>query len=247
MSSPTFGDAIDVAWRYVALSASPTSRSARRRSSVPMPWWPSTTPNSRAGRPAVPDRTRLRDGRADPPTTHRHKPSADDLPARTRRPDTAVDGVEIQNVALAVESSHRNALLFPAELINQPMPAADPQTAAICIRQCEQLLNRRRSRRGIAAEVRTRIIAESARIPSMAEVAGELCHRTHAAPPAHQGRHKLSRTFDEVRATLAAELLDSGFTVEETAGRFWVTRRRPPSVVPTAAGTVIRRAGGSSK
>ncbi|HNA51256.1 MAG TPA: helix-turn-helix transcriptional regulator, partial [Mycobacterium sp.] len=66
----------------------------------------------------------------------------------------------------------------------------------------------------------TRIIAESARIPSMAEVAGELCVTERTL---HRRLTKEGTSFrallDEVRATLAAELLDSGFTVEETAGR----------------------------
>ena len=219
MSSPTFGDAIDVAWRYVALSASYLALSAPEVIGSDAVVAIDDAQLPRDVRQFLIERDfamvvrilPLLIGTNHPPMTFRLELVGLTLP---------VDGVEIQNVALAVESSHRNALLFPAELINQPMPAADPQTAAICIRQCEQLLNRRRSRRGIAAAVRTRIIAESARIPSMAEVAGELCVTERTL---HRRLTKEGTSFrallDEVRATLAAELLDSGFTVEETAGR----------------------------
>lgn len=47
---------------------------------------------------------------------------------------------------LTVEfESPRNALVFPTELLAAPLPTADPHTAALCVRQCEELLEQRRS------------------------------------------------------------------------------------------------------
>lgn len=219
MSSPTFGDALEVAWRYVALSASYLALSA--------PQIVGSEAVVAIDDAQVPADVRQflieRDfamvarilpvliGPNHPPMSFRLQLVGLTLPA---------DAVELNNVTITVEQGDRNALMFPANLIDQPMPAADPQTAAICIRQCEQLLDRRRRRGGVAAEVRMRIIADSARIPSMAEVAKEL-HVTERT--LHRRLTKEGTSFrallDEVRATLAAELLDSGFTVEETAHR----------------------------
>lgn len=128
--------------------------------------------------------------------------------------------VEMENLTVIVENTARDVLIIPADLVTQPMPAADPQTAAICIRQCEELLNRRRARRGISATVRMRMIQDSTQIPSMATVAKELCitERTLHRRLGAEGT-SYRALLDEVRATLAAELLNSGLSVEETARR----------------------------
>jgi hypothetical protein len=173
MSSPTFGDAIDVAWRYVSLTASYLRLEA--------PEIVGTEAVIAIDDTQIPSDVRQflieRDfgmavrvipmliGSNHPPMSFRIELANLTLP---------VESVAIENVTISVHNSPRNALVFPAELIDHPMPAADPQTAAICIRECEQLLDRRRTRRGIAAAVRTRIIQNSAQMPSMAEVAKEL-------------------------------------------------------------------------
>ncbi len=60
---------------------------------------------------------------------------------------------------LAVEfESPRNALVFPTQLLAAPLPTADPHTAALCVRQCEELLEQRRSRDGIAGVVRNQLL-----------------------------------------------------------------------------------------
>lgn len=126
----------------------------------------------------------------------------------------------IENLALGVERSDRNALSFPTDLMARPMPVADTQTAAVCIRQCEDLLNRRRVRRGISAAVRTRIIQYSNAIPSMPTIAAEfaMTERTLHRRLAAEGT-SYRALLDEVRATLAGEMLDSGLTIDETARR----------------------------
>ncbi|GAY17508.1 AraC family transcriptional regulator [Mycobacterium sp. shizuoka-1] len=219
MSSPTFGDAIDVAWRYIALSASYLSLSA--------PVVTGTEAVVAIDDTQIPSDLRQflieRDfgmvlrllpmlvGSDHPPMSFRIELAQLTLPVET---------VELDNVTITVRNGPRNALVFPADLIDQPMPAADPQTAAICIRECEQLLDRRRARRGVAATVRTRIISNSAQMPSMADVAREMSitERTLHRRLTAEGT-SFRALLDEVRATLAAELLDSGLTVEETARR----------------------------
>ncbi|CQD24086.1 transcriptional regulator [Mycobacterium lentiflavum] len=219
ISSPTVGDAIDVACRYGALTMPYMSLAA--------PEVDSTEAVVAFDDAQVPPDVRrfllerdfamflqilpplMRGIHA--PTTLRLEVADLQLPARL---------VEIENLTVTVENTTRNALIIPAELVAQPMPAPDPQTAAICIRQCEELLNRRRARRGISASIRMRMIQDSTQIPSMTTIAKELCitERTLHRRLAAEGT-SYRALLDEVRATLAAELLNSGLTVEETARR----------------------------
>ncbi len=127
---------------------------------------------------------------------------------------------ETPHLSLTVQRSTRNALNFPVALLERPMPVADPQTAALCVRQCEDLLNRRRVRRGISAAVRTRIIQNSHEIPSMAMIAADfhMTERTLHRKLAGEGT-SYRALLDETRAALATEMLNSGLTVEATARR----------------------------
>lgn len=219
MASPDFGAAMDVACRYVALSTSHVSL---------------TRPQLRGDEAfiafddaQIPEDVRQFLIERDIGMLLRLMPmliGTTDVPVRIRlevsNPALPAELKEMGNLTIAVERTDRNALFFPASLLEQPMPVADPQTAAICIRQCEDLLNRRSIRRGISAVVRTRIIQASNEIPAMATVAGELgiTERTLHRQLAVEGT-SYRNLLDEVRATLAAELLDSGLTVEETARR----------------------------
>lgn len=112
------------------------------------------------------------------------------------------------------------AVTFPRELLDQPMPAADPDTAAMSIAQCEELLDRRRHRGGLSAQLRARLLEDPARIPSMATVARELAvtertlHRRLAAEDT-----SFRALVDEIREALAVELLQTGLMVEEVARR----------------------------
>ena len=219
LSSPTVRDAIDVACRYAALTTTYLNVAA-----------PEVTNNEAViafdDAQVPPDVRRFlleRDfaiflrllpslmGGIEVPTTLRLEVAGLQLPASL---------VEMENLTVVVENTARNALVIPVDLVTAPMPAADPQTAAICIRQCEELLNRRRTRRGISASIRMRMIQDSTQIPSMATVARELCitERTLHRRLAAEGT-SYRALLDEVRATLAAELLNSGLGVEETARR----------------------------
>lgn len=118
------------------------------------------------------------------------------------------------------EEASRTAITIPGELLKQPMPAADPDTAAMCVAQCEELLDRRRHRGGFSAQLRARLLKDPARIPTMAAIAREFAvtertvHRRLAAE-----NTSFRRLVDEVREALAVEMLGNGLMVEEVARR----------------------------
>ncbi|OHU99638.1 putative HTH-type transcriptional regulator [Mycobacterium talmoniae] len=115
-------------------------------------------------------------------------------------------------------SSTRTAVTIPPEVLAVPMPAADAATAAACAQQCEDLLQARRQRRGMSAQVRARLVREPGRLPSMAAIADELCITERTLHRRLAAEHTSYRALvDEVRVTLAAALLESGLTVEATA------------------------------
>lgn len=219
MASPTFGDALRIACRYNGLTPSYFTLAGPQVSGTDAVLEFDTTAAPADLRHFMLERdlamlTRLLPtllGPVDGPVTVRVELTEAALPVEV----LAADALE-----LVVEPSTRNALILSAALIERPMPVADAQTAAMCIRQCEDLLNRRLERRGLSASVRIRIIEDSSSIPSMSEIAAELCitERTLHRKLLAEGT-SFRALLDEVRSTLAAEMLDSGLTVEETARR----------------------------
>lgn len=220
LSSPTVGDAIDVARRYVALTTT-----YRRLTAPQMTEAEAVIAFDDAQIP--PDVRRFlleRDFaiflKLVPPLAGGLIHSTTTMRVEVTDPQLPAGLMKIDNLNVIVENTTRNAVILPARLVDQPMPAADPQTAAICIRQCEELLNRRTTRRGMSASIRTRIIQDSTEIPSMTTIAKELCitERTLHRRLAVEGT-SYRALLDEVRATLATELLNSGLSVEETGRR----------------------------
>jgi AraC-like DNA-binding protein len=115
----------------------------------------------------------------------------------------------------------RNALSFPRTLLDEPLPQADHSTAEMCERQCRELVEQRRARHGVAATVRSRLINQPARPPSMDTIANEL-HIDTRTLRRHLERDGTSyrALLDEVRDTLAVEMLTTtGLTVTEIAAR----------------------------
>jgi AraC-like DNA-binding protein len=115
----------------------------------------------------------------------------------------------------------QNALTFPRSLLDEPLPQADRSTAELCERQCHELVEQRRARRGIAADVRGRLLRDPADPPSMDEVARDL-HIDSRTLRRHLDREGTSyrALLDEVRDTLAVEMLTTaGLTVSEVATR----------------------------
>ncbi|AMU64576.1 AraC family transcriptional regulator [Mycobacteroides abscessus] len=122
---------------------------------------------------------------------------------------------------LTVEfDSPRNALVFPTALLAEPLPTADPHTAALCVRQCEELLELRRARSGVAGEIRNQLLRLPGHVPTMGQVAASLHigERTLHRRLAREGT-SYRALLDEVRETLARELLRNGFSVREVSDR----------------------------
>jgi AraC-like DNA-binding protein len=115
----------------------------------------------------------------------------------------------------------RNAFVFPRARLDEPMPQADPHTARLCADQCEELLQRRRQRAGIAHRVRVRLLRDPAAMPSAAQIADELGVdvRTLRRHLVAEGT-SFQELRDEVREQLAVALLgDLGLSVTEVARR----------------------------
>lgn len=133
--------------------------------------------------------------------------------------DFPIDRLEFPWLTVEFDlAATRSAVTIPTNVLALAMPAADAATAEACAQQCEDLLQTRRQRRGVSALVRARLTRDPGQLPSMADIADELCvtertvHRRLAAE-----RTSYRALVDEVRVTLAAALLESGLTVEETA------------------------------
>ncbi|WP_409434462.1 AraC family transcriptional regulator ligand-binding domain-containing protein [Mycobacterium sp. SMC-14] len=133
--------------------------------------------------------------------------------------DFPAERLEFPWVAIEVDlAATRSAITLPFELLALPMPAADTAAAQACARECEELLQTRRRRRGIAAQVRSRLVRDPGVLPSMAVIADELCITERTLHRRLVGEHTSYRALvDEVRVTLAVAMLESGLTVEETA------------------------------
>ncbi len=113
------------------------------------------------------------------------------------------------------------AIRVPPGVMDFPLPQADPHTAELCIQQCADLVERRRSRRGIAAQVRTLLLRSPGRMPELPAVAAELMVSDRTL---HRRLDEEGTSFrdlrNEVRETLATELLTrAGLTVHEVARR----------------------------
>jgi AraC-like DNA-binding protein len=144
-----------------------------------------------------------------------------DAPIRLELPNThfPMDRIEFPWITIEFDiSSTRSALIIPADVLAHAMPAADAATAEACAQQCENLLQTRRRRRGLGARVRARLVRDPGRLPSMAAIAAELCVTERTLHRRLAAEHTSYRALvDEVRVALAAALLESGLSVEETA------------------------------
>ncbi|WP_084531839.1 helix-turn-helix transcriptional regulator [Nocardia miyunensis] len=113
----------------------------------------------------------------------------------------------------------RNSIAVPREFLQQPMPQADPHTAAMVERQLGETLRQLvGTGRGLTSAVCDRLLRDSGMVPTMAEVAGELhiTVRTLRRQLAAEGS-TFRGLLNNVRESRAAELLRGGSTVEEVA------------------------------
>lgn len=115
----------------------------------------------------------------------------------------------------------RNVAVLDADALDLPLPQADELTAAMTERQCRELVERRRSRTGVAGVVRDELVRTPGAMPSLDEVAARLAvsDRTLRRRLSEEGT-SFRALVDEVRCALAEELLSTGsLTVEQVARR----------------------------
>jgi AraC-like DNA-binding protein len=149
-----------------------------------------------------------------------------------------------------VTTTDRTGFIFPAAWLDRPLPAADPATAELCARQCDDLLDQRLRRRGMAASVRSQLVRRPADMPSMREAAAELHldERTLHRRLSSEGT-SFRKLEAEVREALAVELLSrNGLTVEEVSSRLGYSEvaafsrafKRWTGTPPSTVRTVVR-------
>jgi AraC-like DNA-binding protein len=217
LASPTIGDAINVACRYATLSST-FLRLTRHEvddgaviefdnSHVPVDVREFMLERDLH---AVTNLAPLLIGQVDSDVVLRVEAPGIELPT---------DRLEFPGLTIEIDtSSARTAISIPNQVLRLAMPAADVATAQECVQQCEDLLQARRQRRGMAAMVRTRLIRDPGQLPSMAQIAREFSITERTMHRRLAAEHTNYRALvDEVGVALASALLESGLTVEETA------------------------------
>lgn len=114
-----------------------------------------------------------------------------------------------------------NRLVFESYLLDLPLPGANPQAASLCETQCQQLLDKRRRRDGLAGQIRNQLLSRPGRLPDMEQIADSLhmSSRTLRRRLEEEGSN-FRQLLEEVRQALAEELLATGgLSLEEIAER----------------------------
>ncbi|MEC3920108.1 AraC family transcriptional regulator [Nocardia sp. CDC160] len=124
-------------------------------------------------------------------------------------------------IQIAIEfDAPRNAFTIPAAFLDRPTPAPDPHTAALCIQQCEALLDERVRFTGTTAQVRHLLLRHPAQMPTLTEVARDLSMSDRTLHRRLADEHTTFRAIlTQVRQLLATELLAQGLTVEAVSRR----------------------------
>ncbi|MFB7721347.1 AraC family transcriptional regulator [Nocardia sp. NPDC056100] len=131
-----------------------------------------------------------------------------DFPA----PDDTAPYLEIYGLLPSFDRPHNLFTMDPA-VLEQPLPQANEHTLAMCLAQCRELVSRRRARTGIAADVRELLVPRGgadgfAAPPGIDSVARDLNMSTRTLR-----RHldtagtSYRQLLDEVRRALAEEML----------------------------------------
>jgi len=124
-----------------------------------------------------------------------------------------------------VANRSANVLTFPLDFLAEPMSMPNPATAALCEQHCLDVLQQRRERGRLAAQIRATLLNRAAAAPTAAEVAADLSidRRTLHRHLANEGT-TFRALQEEVRCTLAIDMLTVlGFTAQETARRLGYT------------------------
>lgn len=115
----------------------------------------------------------------------------------------------------------RSVIRAPRVALDEPLPQADPHSLAVCVTECERILQRRQRHQGLSARVRSQLLSTPGEMPGLDAVGASLhMHpRTVRRRLAEEGTSFRAITND-MRATLATELLSQvGLTVEQVARR----------------------------
>jgi len=135
-------------------------------------------------------------------------------------PEIAAAYTELFGVRPQFGQPHDRSV-FAAALMHEPLPQADPHTAALCEQMCKKLVDARSSRTGVAAQVRDRLMRTPGRIPDMEDIAAEMniTSRTLRRHLTTEGA-SFRALLEEVRSTLAEELMTTAtLTHSEIAER----------------------------
>lgn len=121
----------------------------------------------------------------------------------------------------SVRLGERRLLTLPSRLLDAPLPQADAATRRTCLAQVEASLERRQRRAGVAAQVRSALLARPGEPPALDEVASGLgVHPRTLRRRLDAEGTSYRALLEEIRRTVAVELLvDVGLTVEECARR----------------------------
>ncbi|MBL1073664.1 AraC family transcriptional regulator [Nocardia sp. 2] len=113
-----------------------------------------------------------------------------------------------------------NFIEFDPAILDLPLPQADPYAAANFQEQCRLLLEQYRAQSGYAGRVRELLTAEPGRLPDIETVSAAL-HMSSRTLRRHLEQEGTSyrRLLDEVRETLAEELLTAGVLSVGEVGR----------------------------
>ncbi|MEV0356946.1 AraC family transcriptional regulator [Nocardia sp. NPDC050697] len=209
VSSPTLGEAIELALRYLELSFT---------FCIPVAHWSGGEFVAVVHDEAVPADVRRFLVERDVTAMHRMMSDLIGRPLPLTRAEfhhpAPLDPAPLRAVTGIDPAFGRPENLFAVDprVLDQPLPLADPHTWAMCLNQCRDLVHRRRARSGIAAEVRARLVPGDAvgftAPPGIDAVARDLAMSTRTL------RRKLDAAgtsyralLDEVRRALAEEML----------------------------------------
>lgn len=114
-----------------------------------------------------------------------------------------------------------NRLVIDSQMLDLPLPGANPQVVALCEEECQRLLDKRRQRDGLAGQIRSLLLSRPGCLQDMEQVADSLnmSSRTLRRRLEEEGSN-FRQLLEEVRQALAEELLATGgLNLEEIAER----------------------------
>ncbi|MFI6997562.1 AraC family transcriptional regulator [Nocardia sp. NPDC050175] len=211
VSSPTLGEAISFALRYLELSFTFSLPVAEWREGEFIAWVHDELIPADARQFLVErDVTAMHQVMSD--LLGRHLPLAR-AEFRFPEPDYA-DRIEAVTVVRPKFGQPRNLFAIEPAVLDQPLPQANEQTWAMCLAQCRDLVHRRRARTGIAAEVRELLVPGGidgfAGPPGIDSVARDLNMSTRTLRRHLDAAGTSYRALlDEVRRALAEEMLSA--------------------------------------